>query len=656
MREAELPHLAGADATEDPIARYRSLVEFHPDGVYSLDLAGRYRSVNPAVTRLTGFSADEILGQTLAHLVVERDLERAWEAFRRAATGEPSSTELSVRRKCGDTIAVQVTKIPIVVDGKVVGVYGVAKDVTDQLRAQETLREAQQRLDALLAASPLAIFTLDARGHVGDWSEAAVRIFGWTREEVSGRLLPIVPEPQRAQFLELLGAVRSGRTLTGVEIRRQRRDGSMVDLSLSAAPMRDARGEVTGVLAMAVDITERKLLEQQFQQAQKMEAVGRLAGGVAHDFNNLLTAIQFNCETLLDDLAPHDPHRGEVQGTLEAAQRAAGLTRQLLAFSRKQIFEPKVLDLNHLVSNLEPMLRRLIGEDIRVTTALARDLGKVEADPNQLEQVVLNLVLNARDAMPAGGRVTIETANAELDAQCAVRHGVTAPASRYVQLAISDTGHGMDADTLARIFEPFFSTKGARGTGLGLSTVYGTITQSGGAVWAYSEPGQGTAFKIYLPRVDAPVESSPRSARDGRGGLTPAATTAVGVTPARSEGSETILLVEDEDAVRQVVRRILTRYGYTVLAASDGREALRIAEEHGGPIQLLVTDVVMPEMGGRELADRLLALRPSLRVLFTSGYTDDDILRRGVLLPGTAFLQKPFTADRITQKVREVLR
>jgi PAS domain S-box-containing protein len=655
MPEGELPRPTGTDAAEDPTARYRSLVEFHPDGVYSLDLVGRYRSVNPAVTRITGFGADEILGRSFEHLVVDRDVERAREEFRRAAAGEPSMAELTVRRKSGGTIAVQVTTTPIVVGGEVVGVSGIAKDVTDRLRAEETLREARQRIDALLAASPLAIFTLDAEGTVGDWSDAAARIFGWSREEVAGRLLPIVPGEQRAEFLELLAAVRSGRILAGVEIRRRRRDGSMVDVSLSAAPMRDAGGQVSGVLAMAADITERKLLEQQFQQAQKMEAVGRLAGGVAHDFNNLLTAIQFNCETLLDDLTLDDPHRGEVQGTLEAAQRAAALTRQLLAFSRKQIFQPKVLDINHLVTNLEPMLRRLIGEDIRVTTALAHDLGRVEADPNQIEQVILNLVLNARDAMPAGGRVTIETANAALDAGCAARHGVATPAASYVLLAVSDTGHGMDSETLARVFEPFFSTKGARGTGLGLSTVYGTITQSGGVVCADSQPGLGTTFRIYLPRVDEPVSSDARIERRAAAEGSDAAEggPAGGERPA---GSETILLVEDEDAVRQVVRRILVRYGYTVLAAHDGREALRLSQEHAGPIHVLVTDVVMPEMGGRELADRLLALRPSLRVLFTSGYTDDDILRRGVLLPGTAFLQKPFTVDRLVQKVREVLR
>jgi PAS domain S-box-containing protein len=636
-------------SVEEAVTRYRSLFEFHPDGVYSLDLSARYRSVNPAMTRMTGYATGEVLGAAFEHLVAPHDVERGREMFRRATSGEPASAELAIRRKSGEQIVAHITKVPIFMHGEVVGVYGIATDVTARLRAEETLREANQRLSALFSASPLAVCTLDTEGRVRAWNDAAERMFGWRFEEAAGERPPHVPEPQAEQWSGLITAVLGGQTLTGVELRGRRRDGSVIDISLSAAPLRDARGGASGVIAVMADVTERKLLEQQFRQAQKMDAVGRLAGGIAHDFNNLLTAIQFNCEALLDDLPADNRHRGEVQGTLDAALRAAGLTRQLLAFSRKQIFQAKLLDLSQVVANVEPMLRRLIGEDILVTTALATELGTVEADPNQLEQVLLNLALNARDAMPGGGRLTIETANAELDHGFAQRHGVALSGSDYVVLAVSDTGHGMDEETQAHIFEPFFTTKPqGKGTGLGLSTVYGTVKQSGGYVWVYSEVGRGSVFKVYLPRVSAPAMAAERAA-DERPRRAAA--------PQEShEGTETILLVEDEDAVRLVVRRVLTRHGYTVLAASNGHDALRIAESHPGAIDMLVTDVVMPEMGGRELADRLLPLRPAIRVLFTSGYTDDDIVRRGVLLPGTAFLQKPFTTEGIARKVREVLK
>jgi signal transduction histidine kinase len=379
--------------------------------------------------------------------------------------------------------------------------------------------------------------------------------------------------------------------------------------------------------------------QEQLTQARKMEAVGRLAGGIAHDFNNLLTVMMGRSQLLLRRLGTQDPVRPDIELMEQTADRAADLTRQLLAFSRKQVLQPVMLDLNAVVANLAGMLRRLIGEDIALVTALDQALGLVKADPGQIEQIVMNLVANARDAMSAGGRLTLETANAELDAVYA-RHHVDVHPGSHVMLAVSDTGVGMTPETQAQIFEPFFTTKGpGLGTGLGLATVYGIVKQSGGHIWVYSEPGRGTAFKIYLPRVEGAVR--PPAARPG--------------LPEPTRGHETILLVEDELAVRDLARDVLCAHGYTVLEAQHGREALLISELHSGPIHLLLTDVVMPEMSGRELANRLAPLRPTMPVIYMSGYTDTAVVHHGVLDPGTTFLQKPFTPDALARKIRQVL-
>lgn len=386
-------------------------------------------------------------------------------------------------------------------------------------------------------------------------------------------------------------------------------------------------------------LEELKQTQEQLTQSQKMEAVGRLAGGIAHDFNNLLTVITGRAELLLSRLRPEDRLRRDVELIQKTAQRAAGLVRQILAFSRKQVLQPEVLDLGVLVGNMGAILRRLIGEDIELVTQAAPDLGRVKADPGQLEQVILNLAVNARDAMPDGGRLTIEMVNVSLEQTYADRHVAVEPGS-YVMLAVSDTGCGMDAETQSRIFEPFFTTKElGKGTGLGLSTVYGIVKQSGGNIWVYSEPGRGTAFKIYLPRVDE-TATSPES------GAAPAATL---------RGSATILLVEDEAELREIAREVLEASGYTVLEGRHGGEAILVSERHAGRIDLLVTDVVMPQMGGRALVERLAPLRPEMKVLYMSGYADQAIVHHGVLEPGTALLQKPFTPDDLLRKVRDIL-
>jgi two-component system, cell cycle sensor histidine kinase and response regulator CckA len=373
--------------------------------------------------------------------------------------------------------------------------------------------------------------------------------------------------------------------------------------------------------------------------AQRMETIGRLASGLAHDFNNLLTAILGQCDILLRRLPEEAPARKGIEEIRIAGERAAGLTRQLLADSRRQVLKPQVIDLNSSVTAMVPMLRRLIGENIELSPALQSELGHVEADPSQIEQIIMNLVVNARDSMPRGGRVVLETSNADLDETFAKTHVPTRP-GRYVMLAVSDTGSGMDKATLARIFEPFFTTKQlGKGTGLGLATVYGIVKQSDGYIWVYSEPGMGSTFKVYLPRVDAQV--SPEEAAE--------------TTPPRPSGSETVLLVEDDHTVRLLASEMLRMNGYTVLQARDGLEALELVRGHGRPIHLLLTDVVMPQMSGRQLAENLADIHPGIRVLYMSGYTDGVIAHHGVLDAGLAYLQKPFTADFLARKVREVL-
>ena len=379
--------------------------------------------------------------------------------------------------------------------------------------------------------------------------------------------------------------------------------------------------------------------EEQLRQSQKVEAIGRLAGGIAHDFNNLLTIINGYTELLLARLPSQDRTSRDINEIRKAGMRAASLTRQLLAFSRKQILEPKILDMNAIVVELEKMLQRLIGEDVRLTIAQAPGLRRIKADPGQVEQVIMNLVVNARDAMPQGGNLTLETSNVDLDEAYAARHVGVRPGA-YVMLAVSDTGCGIDKESMTHIFEPFYTTKGpGKGTGLGLSTVYGIVKQSGGNVWAYSEPGRGTTFKIYLPQAEGTVDRQPRDGQ--RAGI--------------ARGSETLLLVEDQKELRELVREMLEMNGYTVVAAGDGLEALEICQRHEGRIDLMLSDVVMPQMGGRELAQRLATLRPEMKVLYMSGYTSNAIVHHGILDPGTVLLQKPFTPDGLARKVREVL-
>ena len=516
---------------------------------------------------------------------------------------------------------------------------GIAVGIARQ-NAEEARRAGHELLQSVIEGTSDPIFVKDAERRYKLLNSAEAAALGRSKEEVIGANADALYPPEIAASIRDGDerVIRNNAPLTQEET-IPGADGQHTFL-VTKVPARDQEGRAVGLIGVAKDITELRRAEQQLLQAQKMEAVGRLAGGVAHDFNNLLTVITSYGELLQDELPPGSEAMREELGQIrKAAADAAALTRQLLAFSRQQVLQAKVLDLNAIVTNAGKMLQRVIGEDITLALVLAPDLGLVKADPGQIEQVVMNLAVNSRDAMPGGGKLTIETANAELDTQYTAEHSVVA-AGGYVQLVVSDTGIGMDEPTRRRVFEPFFTTKEmGKGTGLGLATVYGIVKQSGGFIWVYSEPGQGTTFKIYLPRMDEAevVDRQPKTAQP----------------PAR--GTETVLLVEDAPSVRGVARQILERYGYTVIEAPTGQAALDIAARDSGEIHLLLTDVVMPEMSGRQVADRLVALRPRTRVLFISGYTDDAIVRHGVLEAGIAYLQKPFTPDGLARKVREVL-
>jgi PAS domain S-box-containing protein len=505
--------------------------------------------------------------------------------------------------------------------------------------AQQELQRSEGNFRSLVTNAPYGLCRCDSGGMLLDANPALVRMLGYSSaaELVGLNLGNLYADSQ--QWFTLADYLRALEQFNGLIAEWKRKDGSPTVVRLSGRAIRGKRNHIFFEL-FTEDVTERRALEQQLRQAQKMEAVGRLAGGIAHDFNNLLMVISGYSEFLLERLGPDPIVRGPAMEIAGAAERATSLTRQLLAFSRKQMLTPKVLDLNAVVTEHARMLTRLIGEDIDFVMIPGGDLGAVKADPGQIEQVIMNLAVNARDAMPQGGKLTIETGNVTLDEDYARFHAPVKP-GEYVMIAVSDTGAGMDAETQSHIFEPFFTTKGAKGTGLGLSTVYGIIKQSEGYVWVYSEPGKGTSFKIYLPRVTEMGE---------------AAAPALAVAAAASgPGGETILLVEDEAKLRGLTRDYLETQGYTVLEAGDGNAAMRISTAHQGSIHLLLTDVIMPGMNGRELAQRISEQRPNVKVLYMSGYTENAIGHNGTLDAGITLLQKPFTLPTLKAKVREVL-
>jgi len=598
--------------------------------------------VSPNIADLTGYSAEETFapGWWNDH-IHPADRERA--AAEAATIGSTGfvAREYRIRHRAGRYLCIRdETRLFSDADGTRRELVGSWSDVTEHRRAEEALQESEERYRSLFETSPLPMWVYDpdpASLRIVAVNDAALEQYGYSREELLSMSIRDVWPPEDAERLGTALASRpAGDAYTGT-FRHRRRNGTLLDVDVRSDVV--VLGGRTLRLALLQDVTEHKRLEEQFRQSQKMEAVGRLAGGVAHDFNNLLTVINGYAEILLADL-PADLSEDDAtrQGLVEitrAGERAAALTRQLLAFSRKQVLNPEILSLNDVVAGIESMLRRLMGEDVALVISLGTSLGNVRADRGQMEQVIVNLAVNARDAMPEGGTLTLETCNVELEETLEP----AAPGS-YVRLDVRDTGTGMDAATLSHIFEPFFTTKGqGKGTGLGLATVYGIVRQSGGQLRVSSEPGRGTAFEIFLPHLESSGDPAPRTR------------TKTLVTP----GLETILLVEDEEALRRLAREILKRNGYTVLEAFDPAMALALLETHAGPIHALLTDVVMPGMNGPQLARQVAARRPGIRVIYMSGYSDRSVLKPEDLASGSGFLAKPFHPDELAAKVREVL-
>jgi two-component system, cell cycle sensor histidine kinase and response regulator CckA len=613
--------------------RFRALIEKSFDAVILIAADGTIAYASPSTARVLGFSLEELVGRDAFDLVHPDDRPKTAGLFAQLAAAPGGSITNRHRALCkdGSWRWLDVRGTNLLTDPNVRAVVINYQDITERRAAEE-----DRARDALLLANVQdSIIVTDLDGIVTYWNEGATRLFGWTAQEMLGRLLTDrVPEEARAKMADATWAIRDGTDLTG-EWEDYRKDGSRVWIDARVSRITDPAGTPVGLLGISRDVSDRKRaeaergrLEEQFRQSQKMEGIGRLAGGIAHDFNNLLTVINGYAAMLLEDLHEAAPESALARDILKAGERAAALTQQLLTFSRKQIVAPRVLDLNAVVADAEVMLRRIIGEDIVLTKDLQPGLGRVRADPTQVQQVVMNLVVNARDAMPRGGRLSITT-----------RDALRGEAEAHILLAVTDTGCGMTDAVKAHLFEPFFTTKrpGA-GTGLGLPTVYGIVKQSSGHIEVESEPGVGTTFRIYLPRTE---EAPKEEGKNGVGAVV--------------QGSETVLLAEDEDGVRALIRKVLQAGGYAVLEASDGAQALWLAGKHRGRIDLLITDVVMPGLDGRGLAERLVAVRPGLRVLYLSGYTDDAVVRHGVLKEQVEFLQKPFSPVTLAQKVREVL-
>jgi len=625
---------------EETVRRQSLAMDSSIEGIGILDEKGVHSYANSALASMLGFDSPlRIVGQPWKVVYAFQPIAEIEIQVRKGLqeTGKWSGN-LQLRRPDGSRLPVEfhVGRLP---DG---GTVCVCRDLSQHQQAEKARAEAETKY-RMLVEHVNAITYIAEIGINGKWyyiSPQVENILGYTPEEWLA-LSSNWDQHIHPDDLPIVIAAEE-QSLNGfpfqAEFRVRRKDGREVWLSDTAVIVQgsDSHPVMEGIM---VDITERKALETQLQQSRKMEAVGRLAGGIAHDFNNLLTIISGYTEMALS--RPHLPSEAhaDIERIENASGRAAALVRQLLAFSRKQVLQPKILDLNKIVLNLDSLLRRLMDERIEMVTRVKDDLGKVKADPAQVEQVIMNLVVNARDAMPEGGRLVVETCNADLDANYAVDHVSVRP-GRYVMLAVSDTGVGMDRQTVAHIFEPFFTTKeSGRGTGLGLSTVYGIVKQSGGYIWVYSEPGKGSTFKVYLPRVDEVAEAV---------GAAPTA-------PRAQRGTETILIVEDEEAVRELIQTVLAEKGYDVIASRDPQHAEEIAARFAGEIHLLLTDMVMPGTSGRELAERISAKRRGIRVLFMSGYTDNVITSGGMLEEGLAFLQKPFSPAALVQKVREVL-
>ena len=617
--------------------RAQLMVESATVGMWTVGADGRTTFMNARMADILGRDVAVAVTMPTTEFFFAEDRPAMAERLAKRRDGLAGPFEQRFRRPDGAVGVLSIDSSPLYdAQGRYEGVLGIATDITESRRAEEAVRASETRYRLMFDKSPLPKWMYDAETlRFLDVNEVTVRDLGYSRDEFLTMTIKDIRPPEDVPAL--LEAERGADAMPKFGVwRLRKKSGEIIQVEITKHTF--TLGDRACRFAVGRDVTERLRLEEQLRQSQKMEAVGRLAGGVAHDFNNMLSVILSYASLLLGDMKPGEPMRDDLEEIRKAGERAAALTKQLLMFSRQQVLEPKVLDLNEVLASMDKMLQRILGADVDLVSLPSQPLGRVRIDPSSVEQVIMNLVVNARDAMPTGGKLTMETDNVVLDDAYAQAHLGVKP-GKHVMLAVSDTGTGIDKETLARIFEPFFTTKeSGKGTGLGLSTVFGIVQQSGGSVWVYSEVGQGTTFKIYLPRIDAAVDS-PHS-------IAP---------PITLRGSETILLVEDDDQVRAVARGILRRNGYNVIEARNAGEALLHSERHPTTIHLLLSDVVMPQVSGPELAKRLAASRPDMRVLCMSGYTDDSIVRHGVIEAHLAYLQKPITPESLTTRVREVL-
>lgn len=654
---AVLPIVTGSAASQ--VLLSRDFLEVLPDAIVVVDRDGSILQVNSHAEDIFGYTRNQLLGKKIEMLVPER-LRRSLDLHRESFAEKPklrrmgAGLDLFGRRRDGSEFPVEIRLSPVVAEGIVI-ILSAIHDITDQKRIEQELRRAHEelaqrtveqigeyraRLASIIDSSEDAILTKGLDGTITAWNRGAERIYGYPAQEAVGKHISmIVPEDRPNEIPEILRKIARGESIEHYESVRIAKDGRQLNVSISVAPVHDASGEVVGASAIARDITAQRKTEDQLRQAQKMEAVGRLAGGVAHDFNNVLAIINACTEFLRDRIDPASEPFSYVENIKKASDRGAALTRQLLAFSRKQVVKPLLLDLNERLKEISKLLRPLMGDDIETTIVPRAQPAVVETDPGQLDQILMNLAVNARDAMPRGGRFILETDVVEFDQHFADQHRPLLP-GKYVMLAVSDNGCGMDREVTSRIFEPFFTTKEqGKGTGLGLSTVYGIVKQSGGHIWVYSEPGRGTTFKVYLPSAEHKLGS---------------ASSLPDETAAPKQKQARILLVEDDDIMRSLTKKMLQENGYTVVEANNGKAAIEWKQLNSEQIDLLLTDVVMPSPSGPELAERMATSNPELKVIYMSGYTGElmeasERLKHGILI------EKPFTRTALLNTIHQVL-
>jgi len=637
-----------------------ALLETLPDAIVAVDRDGTIVLINSQAQELFGYQREELIGQKVELLVPEsyrRQHHHHRETFAEAPKTRRMGADLDLygRRRNGSEFPVEISLSPVSTENGTF-VLSAIRDISDRKRIAEELRRANEelhrrtteqlgeyrsRLASIIDSSEDAILSKDLNGMITSWNRGAEHIYGYTPEEIVGKNISLlVPSDRPNEMSEILQKIGRGESLEHYESVRVTKDGRHLNVSISVSPLRDAAGHIVGASAIVRDITAQKKAESQLRQSQKMEAIGRLAGGVAHDFNNILGIISACNEFLRDRVNPVSEPSLYVDNIKKAIERGTSLTRQLLTFSRTSVIQPRVLDVNERLKDITKLLRPLLGDDVEVLIVPKSSSAVIEADPGQLDQIVVNLAVNARDAMPRGGKLILETGAVRFDEAFADQHQ-TMPAGKYVMLAVSDTGHGMDEATISHIFEPFFTTKEiGKGTGLGLATVYGIVKQSAGHILVYSEPGQGTTFKIYLPSAEHKIGLAPKPEPES-------------VSPKRQ--GTTILLVEDDDIMRSLTRQLLQEHGYNIVEANDGKSALEWVESHREPIDLLLTDVVMRRMSGPELVERLSASHPTLKVVYMSGYTGELMAEREVLKRGITLLEKPFTRTALLNTIHTTL-